>query len=178
MEFAVSKIDAAVDQLDCAIRLFLDDKSYVPAITLAGAAEEVLGRAVGRRAAFKALKKKFAADLSLPEKVVSQAHLNKAKNWLKHWEDRADCEKIRLQLEEEALQYILRALTNLVAHDKSLPSEGPRFWDWMSQNRVDMLRAHPVVSTLAAAMKPFVKAPCRLSAQGRGAVSSDPLTDR
>ena len=100
MEFELSKIDAAVDQLDWAIRLFLDHKAYVPAITLAGAADEVLGQAVGSRAVFDVLKKKFAADFSLPEKVVSQAHLNRAKNWLKHWDGRTDDEKIRLELEE------------------------------------------------------------------------------
>jgi hypothetical protein len=41
VEFALSKIDAAVEQLDWAIRVFLD-KAYVPAITLAGAADEIL----------------------------------------------------------------------------------------------------------------------------------------
>lgn len=84
VEFELSKIDAAVDQLDWAIRLFLDHKAYVPAITLAGAADEILGRAIGNCAAFDVLKKKFAADLPLPEKLISQNYLNKAKNWLKH----------------------------------------------------------------------------------------------
>jgi hypothetical protein len=44
MEFELSKIDAAVDQIDWAIRLFLDHQAYLPAITLAGAAEEILGK--------------------------------------------------------------------------------------------------------------------------------------
>jgi len=35
MEYTLSKLDAAVDQLDWAIRLLLDNKAYVPAITLA-----------------------------------------------------------------------------------------------------------------------------------------------
>jgi hypothetical protein len=139
LEFELSKIDAAVEQLDWAIRLFLDYKAYVPAIALAGAAEEVLGQAVGSRAAFGILKKKFSTDL-MPEKVVSQDHLNRAKNWLKHWDGHADDEKVRLELDEEALQYILRALANLVAHDASQPSEGPRFWTWMSENRLDLLQ--------------------------------------
>src|ERR1700746_2898670 len=139
MEFELSKIDAAVDQLDWAIRLFLDHKAYVPAITLASAAEEILGRAVENRAAFGILRKKFAADFGLEERVVSQDHLNKAKNWLKHWDRLRDDEKIRLELEEEALQYIVRALANLAAHDASQPSEGPRFWAWMSENRADLL---------------------------------------
>jgi hypothetical protein len=51
----------------------------------------------------------------LPETVVSQAHLNKARNWLKHWHTRTDDEKIQLELDEEAIQYIVRGLTNLVS---------------------------------------------------------------
>ena len=142
VEFELSKIDAAVDQLDWAIRLFLDHKAYVPAITLAGAAEEVLGKAVGDRAAFDALKQKIAADFSMPEKTVSQHHLNKAKNWLKHWDNRADNEKIRLELDEEAIQYIVRALTNLANHDGSCPSEAPRFSTWLSEIRPDLFSSN------------------------------------
>jgi hypothetical protein len=138
MEWELSKIDAAVDQLDWAIRLFLDHQAYVPAITLAGAAEEILGKAVGGDAAFLQLKKKFAADLSMPEKEVSQDHLNRAKNFLKHWDGKTDQEKIYLELDEEALQYIARALTNLATHDGTLPSEAPRLLAWMAANRPDL----------------------------------------
>lgn len=87
MEFELSKIDAAVDQLDWAIRLLLDHKAYVPAITLAGAAEEILGTAAGEQASFALLKKSLAADFRIPEKVISPSYLNKAKNWLKHWDN-------------------------------------------------------------------------------------------
>jgi hypothetical protein len=55
MQSELTKIDVAVDQLDWAIRLFLDHRAYVAAITLAGAAEEILGRAVGPRAVFHQL---------------------------------------------------------------------------------------------------------------------------
>jgi hypothetical protein len=113
MEFELSKIDAAVDQLDWAIRLLLDHREYVAAITLASTAEEILGRAVENRAAVGILRKKFAADFGLEVKVASQDHLNKAKNWLKHWDRHRDDGKIRLELDEEALQYIVRALANL-----------------------------------------------------------------
>jgi hypothetical protein len=127
MEFELSKIDAAVEQLDWAIRLFLDNQAYLPAITLAGAAEEILGQAVGDRASFAQLKTTFAGRLDISEKVLSQQHLNKARNWLKHWDQHMDDEKICLELDEEAIQYIFRALTNLAMHDASQPSEGPRF---------------------------------------------------
>jgi len=138
VEFKLTKIDAAVDQLDWAIRLFLDHNGYLAAITLAGAAEEILGRAVTDRAAFDLLKKKFAADLSMSEKIISQDHLNRAKNWRKHWDVHRDDEEVTLELDEEAIQYICRALANLAAHDGSMPSEGPRFARWLRENRPEL----------------------------------------
>jgi len=138
MEFELSKIDAAVDQLDWAIRLFLDHQAYVPAITLAGAAEEILGKAVGERAAFHELKRKFSVDLSMTEKEVGQDHLNLAKNFLKHWDAKTDQEKVYLELDNEAIQYIVRALINLATHDGSLPSEATRLWAWLVANRPDL----------------------------------------
>lgn len=135
MEYTLSKIDAAVDQMDWAIKLFLDHQAYVPAITLAGAAEEIIGETLQDKAVFAQLKTKFATQFKLPEKVISQAYLNKTKNWLKHWQGLRDEETISVDLEGEAVQYLVRALTNLVLHDRSLPSEGPRFFEWMSANQ-------------------------------------------
>lgn len=136
MEFAVSKIEAAIEQLNWAIRLFLDHNAYVSAITLAGAAEEILGQAVGSNAAFTVLKKTFAVDLTMPEKVISLAHLNRAKNWLKHSDGD---ETLILEWEKEAFQYIVRALTNLGNYNGSWPTEGGRFFAWYSDNESRML---------------------------------------
>ena len=135
MEYVVSKIDAAVHQLDWAIKLFLDSDAYIPAITLAGAAEEILGQTLQDRAVFAQLKAKLAADTGLAESVISQAYLNRAKNWLKHWQNLRDEETITLDLEAEAVQYLTRAITNLVLHDHSMPSEGPKFFKWLATHR-------------------------------------------
>ncbi len=138
MEYVISKIDAAVDQLDWSIRLFLDHQTYVPAITLAGAAEEIIGETLADQSAFSLLKANLSTQYSLPENIVSQSHLNKAKNWLKHWQGLRDEETVSLELETEAIQYIVRGVANLVAHDRSLPSEAPRFFEWLSSNRTDL----------------------------------------
>jgi len=138
MEFVISKIDAAVDQLDWSIRLFLDHQAYVPAITLAGAAEEIVGETLSNESAFSLLKARLSAKYGLPEKIVSQSHLNKSRNWLKHWQGLRDEETVCLELETEAIQYIVRAVANLIGHDRSLPSEGPRFFEWLSTNRPDL----------------------------------------
>lgn len=139
MTYDLRKIDAAVDQLDWAIKLFLDHKAYVPAITLAGAAEEIIGQTLGPEAAFNVLKERLSLKTGLTPAVVSQMHLNKAKNWLKHWQDMKDAETLEIELETEAIQYIARAATNLAGYDKSCTSETPRFFEWIEKNRKDLL---------------------------------------
>ncbi len=135
MEYVISKIDAAADQLDWSIRLFLDHQAYVPAITLAGAAEEIIGETLSDQSAFSLLKAKLSDQYNLSEEIVSQSHLNKAKNWLKHWQGLQDDETVSLELETEAIQYIVRGMANLVAHDHSLPSEALRFFEWLKRNQ-------------------------------------------
>lgn len=41
-----NKVNLAIEQLEIALSLFLEGRSYVSALTLAGAAEEILGKAV------------------------------------------------------------------------------------------------------------------------------------
>jgi hypothetical protein len=139
MEYVVAKIDAATDQLDWAVRLLVDHQAYIPAITLAGAAEEIIGETLGERSIHSHLRSKFASQLGVAEKVISQGHLNRARNWLKHWKDLKDEETVTLDLEGEAIQYIVRAITNLVIHDRSLPSEGPRFLKWLRENHKELM---------------------------------------
>lgn len=139
MKYYVTKIDAAVDQLDWAIKLFLDYKAYVPAITLAGAAEEIVGEAVSEDAAFRILKQRLHEKTGIEEKIITQDHLNKTKNWLKHWKAMKDEESMEIELETEAIQYLIRAITNLVTHDNSLTSETPRLFIWLNENRKDLL---------------------------------------
>ncbi len=131
MKYQVSKIDAAVDQLDWAIKLFLDHKAYVPAITLAGAAEGIVGESVGPKSAFHTLKESLSANFGIEEKEISQKYLNKTKNWLKHWTEMKDEESLEIELEAEAIHYIVRAIINLLIHDVSHTSETPRFFEWL-----------------------------------------------
>jgi hypothetical protein len=138
MTYRVRKIGAAVDQLDWAIKLFLDYKAYVPAITLSGAAEEIIGEAVSSESAFQKLKELLFAKYGIPSPVLSQQYLNKAKNWLKHWKEMKDEEYIDIELETQAIQYIVRAVTNLATHDKTATSETPRFFAWLAENRKDL----------------------------------------
>jgi len=128
MNYRVKKIDAAVDQLDWAIKLFLDHKAYIPAITLAGAAEEIIGGAISSESAFQQLVSSLSRKYVIPSRVLSREYLNKAKNWLKHWKAMKDDEYINIELETEAIQYIVRAVTNLATYEKRATSETQRFF--------------------------------------------------
>ncbi len=139
MKYQVGKIEAVVDQLDWAIKLFLDHKAYIPAITLAGAAEEIIGQAVSSESAFRKLTASLSAQYGIADSVLAKEYLNKARNWLKHWKNKKDEEYIEIELETEAIQYIVRAITNLATHDNTATSETPRFFGWLAENRKDLL---------------------------------------
>ena len=128
-------MEAASHQLDWAIRLFLDHDAPLPAITLAGAAEEMLGKPLADQSAFQDLIRTFSASHGIDPKILSQQHLNKARNWLKHWSSDTDAEYEDFELEQEAIQYIARGLSNMAVLYQSLPHEGPRFLEWVKANR-------------------------------------------
>ena len=48
IEETLSNLDVAERQLERAIALFLDEEDYVSALTLAGAAEEILGKLLNK----------------------------------------------------------------------------------------------------------------------------------
>lgn len=141
MKYRVKKIDAAISQLDWAIRLFLDHKAYIPAITLAGAAEEIIGQAVRSESAFRKLMASLSAKYEIPDCLLSSEYLNKAKNWLKHWEGKKDAEYLDIELETEAIQYIVRAVANLDTRDKRVTNETQRFFLWLKEYRKDLTNA-------------------------------------
>jgi hypothetical protein len=141
MKFEITKIDAAVDQLDWAIKLFLDKSAYVPAITLAAAAEEIIGGTLVESSASQHVKQSLESKFNLPGPDNSQQHLNKGKNWVMHWRDMGDEETTEIDLETEAVLYIVRAITNLFDHDQSLSSESPRLLEWLNKNKPEILES-------------------------------------
>ena len=123
-EFDVNSIEAAVDQLDWAIRLLLDYQAYVPAITLAGAAEEILGKKLPEeQSALNQLRKSLSQKLSISKDDID---LNLVRNFLKHGKN-GESDTALIPLEGWAMTMITRAMVNLMMLDRSLPSEGLRF---------------------------------------------------
>lgn len=60
-EQTYARVDLATEQLDMALVLFLEKHSYVSALTLAGAAEEIFGKALAHQGKEYSLKWKFGA---------------------------------------------------------------------------------------------------------------------
>jgi len=108
------KTEIAKRQIDTAIDLFLEDKDFVSALTLAGAGEEITGKLLERNGAKNSLQK-----LHVRFKETTGAEIefgefarktNEARNTLKHAKN-AEEDEIEVQ-RWEAVQMIMRAMTN------------------------------------------------------------------
>src|SRR5262245_42105721 len=86
-------VSLAVEQLDDALSLFLDEKHYVSSLTLAGAAEEILDRMVKHAGQdtfldykyriIRPLEELFSREAFTPKTLVDRenSHRNAAKHW-------------------------------------------------------------------------------------------------
>lgn len=117
----ITKGEIAKIQLAEAINLFLAEK-YLCAITLAGAAEEVLARLLNQRGEISVVEKSFQSIQNIREKtglsVMSGKPKNEifnewnyARNTLKH-HGKTDDEAVTINLFDEAYWMIKRGLAN------------------------------------------------------------------
>ncbi|EHR6179797.1 hypothetical protein KUK79_004505 [Vibrio parahaemolyticus] len=120
MEHTYNKVDLAIEQLETGIKLFLNKESYISALTLAGAAEEILGQAVKRKGQENALQEQYR--LRTQEKWVTSPgswsdfttkNKNKVRNYAKHLHEKDSLEFVA-DVEDEALWMIVRATENYV----------------------------------------------------------------
>ena len=89
-------------------------------------------------ASYRKLKKSLALDSGIDEKIVGQEYLNKTKNWLKHWKSMKDDENLEIELETEAIQYLIRTIRNLYTHDNTISSQTLSLFKWSRENRKDL----------------------------------------
>ena len=140
--FQVNKLNIALHQLERAILLFLNENDLISALTLAGAAEEILGTYVKNKgiepcivAQAKLLKDQDLSALS--EKEIKFLHLNLARNALKHFHNEAE-EHMALALETEAIALIVRGLDNVVKLEIKFSKAMNDFVLWVKKNRPDI----------------------------------------
>jgi hypothetical protein len=113
---AYNKVKLAREQLNVAIPLFLKRRSFVSALTLAGAAEEILGKALSHSGQQNSLELKY----EVMEPILTMRHQtkedfirdeNRALIAVTHMESASDpC--VTLDLEEAAYSMIVRACHN------------------------------------------------------------------
>ena len=117
----LAKSEIALQQLCESINLFVAGK-FLPALTLAGAAEEIFGKLLLHQSKVPTVKESAAAILALRDKLGLMAlqdaseksiidQWNKARNTAKHLVGLAD-EPVTLNLCDEAYWMIKRALHN------------------------------------------------------------------
>jgi hypothetical protein len=132
MMIAISKVDIAVKQLETAIDLYVDRQDYICAITLAGAAEEILGKLVQRKDGQPAVEE-LCTSLILKyvpgadRNHIRDEYLNKARNSLKHANQTGE-DVIKIEVEAEVMSMISRALSNLLTLDRTVPYNAEKFF--------------------------------------------------
>ena len=117
----LSNLEIAKRQLNRSIKLFLNEKDFVSSITLAGAAEELLGKILEKDGKTNALKKAIESNLSINgidensleakkrnvEKGIANL-LNEYKNRMKHYSE----EDSYFSVDYFAVDIINRAMEN------------------------------------------------------------------
>ena len=120
----LSKLDIATIQLDRAIVLFLDATDFVSAITLAGAAEEILGKLAENIGKKNALNELIDASKAMEEQMYGESEgkrseyvslANYYRDRLKHINDGED---LHFSVDHEAASLISRALDNYYLLDE------------------------------------------------------------
>lgn len=114
-----NRLEMARSQLETALSLYFERRDYYSAVTLAGAADELFGKALrieGKEPRIEELsrsvaaiyKKLYGRDLD-PKKVAERA--NQARNALKHWGVDQPLE-VEFNLDEEVKDMLERGIAN------------------------------------------------------------------
>ena len=138
-------IDLATQELDAAISLFLERHSFAFARTLAGAAEEILSKALSHRSEQDALERKREAleplhtwlhgrSLSREEFIREE---NRARIAITHMESASDT-SVTLDLEEAAYSMIVRACHNYDLLGLPPTAKIRKFQDWFDEHVIGL----------------------------------------
>ena len=137
----LSQIEIAVHQLEKSISLFINEKDFICAITLAGAADGILGGLLKRQGKktthdqHKEALRKYSHGLT--DKELNDLHLNMVRNDFKHI-TREEHETKDYALETESILYITRGVSNYILLKRELTSKMVEFINWAHKNRPDV----------------------------------------
>lgn len=139
------RVDLAKEQLDVALEIFLSCKSYVSALTLAGAAEEIFGKSLTQRGEKTTLQHEHSIIAPVEEMLQHKpynwkefiAEKNRVRNAAKHMSDKAES-TISADIEDEALWLIVRACDNYRRLGFEPTSLMLEFDNWFFENIVGL----------------------------------------
>jgi hypothetical protein len=137
------RIDLAKEQLDVALELFFSKRSFVSALTLAGAAEEILGKALVHRNEVPWLEHEHGMVAEVEHVLRGQPYKyndflsekNRVRNATKHMRDASESH-IVADMEDEALWMIVRALENYRSLNLPSTAHTEYFSSWFWKNVV------------------------------------------
>ena len=127
-----SKKDAARIQLEKAIELFLNYHDLLNSLTLAGAAEEILGVLTKRETGSQPMSESLLEKLKewnpdIPSEQLKK-EINCVRNALKHANDKAETHVF--VSEETVAVMIMRACLNFLTLERKYTDSMRRFSDW------------------------------------------------
>ena len=137
------QIALAAEQLDTAIELFLSERSDVSALTLAGAAEDILGRAVKLAGGENAMQEAYAAS-ALTHRYLHRQELkwqdfadgeNYARNASKHLKKEGE-KDIEVNLRHAAMWMIVRGCANYDRLGLETTDRMREFDNWFFEHEV------------------------------------------
>jgi hypothetical protein len=137
------KVEVARRQLDTAIRLFFEGREYFSVVTLAGAAEEVLGKEVEHRGWTSTIRNiteigaRISAAFDNPPSTAKEIRdrANYARNHLKHYSD-PDASTITVDIRRQAIDMLARAFDNASMLDGAWSDDMYRYNDWFIESEI------------------------------------------
>lgn len=132
----ISKLEAARVQLDRAIQLFFEG-DHVCTVTLAGAAEDILGSLLknrGEQSPFEFLHKWYKTEYSteVTKRYFSREIANLSRNWLKHANEDPESE---LQVSSaDSIMLLMRSVPCYHKLTGEHTNEMDRFYNYVKKN--------------------------------------------
>lgn len=131
---AYDKKCIALAQLETALRLFREDHDFLAVITLAGAADEILGKLVARQGEDSSVASLNKAAAAIYEHLFGEQagegtfvdRANRARNALKHL-DAGGSPTVTFDAQQEAVDMLNRAIDNYWTLERALTPAMERF---------------------------------------------------
>lgn len=132
MQYLISKLDAAEQQIRTAIDLYFLKGDYISVMTLAGAAEEICGNILKRRGVENILSIIFSEAVK-QDLMISKSDLyncaSSLRNALKHATNEVEDQFVFD--DEAATLMLIRAVINYQLCERALPTEIENFIFWV-----------------------------------------------